>query len=240
MRGARDLPEALQRLAGEPGARRIDDDHVGVARPRPQVCEHLADVAGEERGVADRVQLLVLDRAGDGLLADLDPPHRHRILGHREPDRPDAAVEVVDGLVARQPGELARDRVELLRHLGVRLQEGVRTHAEAQAADLLFDRVLAPDQLGRQLGRLGDALVDRPVDRLDLAESRSAPRSSARGRSARRGSSRAARVPGPCCALRGPSGGGDSPRASPGRTPSASPRAPSRASCCGSRCRRRS
>ena len=135
-----------------------------------QIGQHLADVAGEERAVADRVQLLVLDRARDRLLADLDPPHRHRVAGHREADRADAAVEVVDGLVAGQPRVLARDRVELLRHLGVRLQERVRAHAEAQAADLLLDRILAPEQLGRQVRHLGDAAVDRPVDRLHLGE----------------------------------------------------------------------
>ena len=153
-----------------------------------QVGQHLADVAGEERAVADRVQLLVLDRAGDRLLADLDPPHRHRVAGHREADRADAAVEVVDRLAAGQPGVLARDRVELLRHLRVRLQEGVRAHAEAQAADLLLDRILAPEQLGRQVRHLGDAAVDRPVDRLAPRGTRSAPRSGARGRSARRAS----------------------------------------------------
>ena len=116
------------------------------------------------------VQLLVLDRAGDRLLADLDPPHRHRLSGHREADRADAAVEVVDRLAAGQRGELARDRVQLRGHLGVRLQERVRADAEAQAVDLLLDRVVAPEQLGRQVRHLGDARVHRPVDRLDRGD----------------------------------------------------------------------
>ena len=74
-----DLAEPPQRLAGKPGARRVDDDDVGLAGALAEIAEHLADVAGEERGVADRVQLLVLDRARDGLLGDLDAPDRQRI-----------------------------------------------------------------------------------------------------------------------------------------------------------------
>ena len=163
-------PSRFSALPARPGARRIDDDDVGLAGALAQLAQHLADVAGEERRVADRVQLRVLDRAGDRLLRDLDPPHRQRVRGHREADRADAAVEVVDGLAAGQPGGLARDRVELLGHLGVRLQERVRPHAEAQAADLLLDRVLAPEQLGRQVRDLGDAVVHRPVDRAHLGE----------------------------------------------------------------------
>ena len=78
------LPDALQRLAGEPGTRRIDDDDVRLARPRAQLLERLADVPGEERRVRDPVQIGVLDRAGDRLLRDLDPPHRERV---RAPSR---------------------------------------------------------------------------------------------------------------------------------------------------------
>jgi len=58
----------------------------------------------------------------------------------------------------------------VLGHLRVRLQEGVRPNAEAQAADALLDRILAPEQLGRQVGHLRDAAVDRPVDRADLGD----------------------------------------------------------------------
>ena len=111
MRGAPISPSRFSALPARPGARRVDDDDVRVAGALAQVAQHLADVAREERRVADRVQLLVLDRAGDRLLADLDPPHRHRVARHREADRADAAVEVVDGLVARRaPRTRARSR----------------------------------------------------------------------------------------------------------------------------------
>src|SRR3954451_22124474 len=56
-----DLTETSQRLAGETRPRRIDDDDVGVAGARPEVGQHLTDVPCEERAVADRVELLVLD-----------------------------------------------------------------------------------------------------------------------------------------------------------------------------------
>ena len=76
-----DLAEPLERLAGEPGARAGRRHDGRVAGPLAELAEHLADVAGEERGVADRVQLGVLDRARDRLLADLDAPHRQRVRG---------------------------------------------------------------------------------------------------------------------------------------------------------------
>src|SRR5205823_6612297 len=63
-----------QRLPGEPGARRVDDDELRVAGPFVQLLERLADVAGEERRVPDPVQLGVLERTGDRLLRDVDPP----------------------------------------------------------------------------------------------------------------------------------------------------------------------
>ena len=39
-------------LPARPGARRVDDDHVRRPRALVQLLERLADVAGEERGVA--------------------------------------------------------------------------------------------------------------------------------------------------------------------------------------------
>ena len=47
---------APQRLSGEPGPRRIDDDHVRRARVLAQLLDRLPDVAREERRVRDPVQ----------------------------------------------------------------------------------------------------------------------------------------------------------------------------------------
>ncbi len=235
-----DLAEPLERLAGQAGTRRVDDDDVRVAGAVAQLAQHLADVAGEERGVADRVQLLVLDRAGDRLLVDLDPPHGQRLGSQRQADRADPAVQVVDGLAARQLRELARDRVQLLGHLACS-SAGTRSAAPGSGARRSPPRSRPRPRAARSAGSslLGDGFVDRPVHRLAPRGTRSAPRSGARDRSARRARSRAARAPGRCCALRGRPGAGGSPRASPGRTPRASPRAPTRACGCESRCRGR-
>jgi hypothetical protein len=155
---------------GTPGARRVDDDHVRVSPALAQLVDRLADVAGEEGRVRDGVQLGVLDRAGDRLLDDLDSPHRQRLRRQREPERADAAVEIPDGLAAGQAGELARDLVQPLRHARVGLEERVGAHAEAQAEQLLLDRVVAPEQLDRQVRHLGRGVVDRPEDRAHLGE----------------------------------------------------------------------
>ena len=130
----------------------------------------LPDLACEERRVRDPVQLGVLERAGDRLLGDLDPPHRERFARQREPDRARAAVEVVDRLLAGQARVLADEAVERLGHGRVRLEEGVRPDAEAKAEDLLFDRLLAPEELRRQVRDLGRAVVHRVVDRPNLWE----------------------------------------------------------------------
>ena len=103
-----DLAQALQRLAGEARTRRVDDDDVRVARALVQLLEHLPDVAGEERGVADPVQVRVLERARDRLLRDLDAPHRQRVAGEHEADRADPAVEVVHRLACRSSAANSR------------------------------------------------------------------------------------------------------------------------------------
>ena len=58
----------------------------------------------KNRAFVDAVRLRVLDRARDGLLGDLDAPHRRGVRGEREADRPGAAVEVVDRLGAGERG----------------------------------------------------------------------------------------------------------------------------------------
>src|SRR5262249_39565537 len=95
-----------------------------------QVVEGLPDLAGIEGRVRDPVQLRVFERTGDRLLGDLDAPNRQRVTGEREADRPDPAVQVVDALLARQAGELARELVEALGHRGVRLKKRVWAHPE--------------------------------------------------------------------------------------------------------------
>ncbi len=77
--------EPPERLAGETGTRRIDDDEVGSAGALLQLLERERDVAGEERRVRDPVQLRVLDRARDRLLGDLDAPDRQRVGANVRP-----------------------------------------------------------------------------------------------------------------------------------------------------------
>ena len=165
-----ELARPPERLAGETGPRRVDDDHVRRPGALGELLQHLADVAREEGRVADLVQVEVLERARDRLLRDVDAPDAERMARQREPDRAGTAVEVVDRLGPRQPGVLDRERVELLRHLGVRLQEGVRADAEALSEQLLLDRVVAPEQRRGEVRHLRGLVVDRPVDRLHLRE----------------------------------------------------------------------
>jgi hypothetical protein len=136
-----------------------------------QLLERLADVAGEEGRVPDPVQLRILERAGDRLLRDVHAPDGQRASGHAEADRAGAAVEVVDGLFAGEPGVLDRQLVEPLRHPSVRLQERVRADPEPQAEELLLDRVVAPEEHRRKVRHLRGRLVHGPVDRAHLGES---------------------------------------------------------------------
>ena len=170
MRGAPIRPRPSERLPREPGARRVDDDDVRGPGAVAELLDRLPDVAGEERRVRDPVEVGVLQGTCDRLLRDLDPPDRERVGREREPDRPDAAVEIPDRLPAGQPGELARDPVQHLRHLGVRLEERVGAGPEAQAAKLLLDRVVAPEQPRGQVRHLGRRVVDRPVHGAHLGE----------------------------------------------------------------------
>ena len=65
--------DAAQRLARRARARGVDHDDVRRAGAVAQLLEAAADVAGEEGGVREPVQLGVLDRARDRLLRGLDP-----------------------------------------------------------------------------------------------------------------------------------------------------------------------
>ena len=135
-----------------------------------ELLESLPDVPGEELRILDPVELGVLDGARDRLLRDLEAPYSSRVAGERQPDRAGPAVEIEDVLGSGESGEVACQLVQPLRHLGVRLQERGRAHTEAQPEDLFLDRLLAPEQLRREIGLLRRGVVDRPVDRAHLRE----------------------------------------------------------------------
>ena len=61
-------PTRRSALPDEPGPRRVDDDDVRLARRARAAPRRPRDLAREEGGVRDAVQLGVLDRAGDRLL----------------------------------------------------------------------------------------------------------------------------------------------------------------------------
>src|SRR5207248_5311542 len=77
---------------------------------------------------------------------------------------------VVDGLAARQRGALGGQLIQALGHPRVRLQERIRADPEAEAADLLLDRILAPQELRRDVRDLRRSLVYAPLDRANLRE----------------------------------------------------------------------
>ena len=82
--------------------------------------------------------------------------------GHRQADRADAAEEVEDALAPGQSGELRRDPVEALGHLGVGLEERAVGHLELEAAELLVQAFFA-ERPGRAVGAARVAL-DRRVE----------------------------------------------------------------------------
>ena len=101
----------------------------------------------KKEAFVDLVEPRVLDRVGDGALDDLDADDLARAARQRQPDRADAAVEVVDALVAAQPGHLDRDAVELLGHLGVGLEERLGGDQELEVAEALAQLRRAGEQL---------------------------------------------------------------------------------------------
>ena len=166
-RGA-ELAGSAERLPASPARGGSTTTTSGPPACFAKLLDRLADVPGEEARVLDAVELGVLDRARDGLLRDLEAPHGAGAAREREADRPGPAVEVEHVLVSRQRRVLACELVEPLRHLRVRLQERRRADAEPQSEDLLLDRVVAPEELRREVRLLGRGVVDRPVDRPHL------------------------------------------------------------------------
>ena len=99
----------------------------------------------------------------DGRLDQLDADHLARPAGEREPDRADAAVEVVDALVAAQAGVLDGQLVQPLGHLGVGLEERLGRDQEVEVADLVVQLRAAGEQHGlAALGGLAEPLGLRP------------------------------------------------------------------------------
>ena len=95
--------EPPQRLAGEPGPRRVDHDHVRAARPG-RAAPRATRRPRRRRTPRSRSRSGRRSRARSATDSsdDLDAPHRQRLARQRQADRPDPAVEVVDGLVAGQ------------------------------------------------------------------------------------------------------------------------------------------
>ena len=87
-------------------------------------------------GVVHPVQAGVLDRVGHRLLHQLHAPDLTRLERQHEGDRADPAEEIHHALAARGRGQLRRDPVEALRHLGVGLEERVGRDPEAAAREI--------------------------------------------------------------------------------------------------------
>ena len=79
MRGAPIRPRRRSALPASPARGGSTTTTSGIAGAVAELLERLPDVAGEERRVRDPVELGVLERAGDRLLRDLDPPDRQRV-----------------------------------------------------------------------------------------------------------------------------------------------------------------
>ncbi len=169
-------------LLGEPGAGGVDDEDVGSAGRLEQRPHAGAGAAGDEPRVLDPVAARVALGVGDRLGDDLEPPHLACVRREGQTDRADPAVEVEEPLPVAERGELARDGVEALGHLGVGLEEGAVRDLQLQSAEALAQAFLA-EHSGRPLGsarvaldhrvqvdrRLGEAGRRGDQPRLDLA-----------------------------------------------------------------------
>src|SRR5262249_21774011 len=125
----------------------------------------LPGVAGAEPDVFDAVEPPVLLGVANRILDDLDTPDLAGAGGESQSQRSNPAEEVEDPLPAGQAGHLGGAAVEPLRHLGVRLKEGVVGDPEPKAAELLL-QVLAAEHPGRAVGAAPSSVDDRvQVDR---------------------------------------------------------------------------
>ena len=146
------------------GTRRVGDDNIRAAvLMQESVVEHIFHVAGKEQSVRYAVDLGVdlgiLDCLGHILDTDDLPRLPRNEIGYRA----GAGVEVVDewtplrlpsqrGVGGWGEGEVAGDLVELVRLLGVRLVERLRTNLELQALHLLEDIILTEIDMNILIG----------------------------------------------------------------------------------------
>ena len=141
----------------------------GLARFLAQLLDRLADVAREEARVPDPVSsAFSIAHATDS--SEISSPQtvrasrraRGRSCRSRSTGRRRSR--------ALSPAYSSASSYSRSAICGVRLQERRRADAEAQPEDLLLDRLLAPEELRRQVRLLRRGVVDRPVDRPHLRE----------------------------------------------------------------------
>ena len=146
-------------FCGEAGARRVDDDHVGLAglldQRADRRCGRRRRGSGRWRSrCSSALSLGVGDRLGD----DLDAPD---LAGARGPSSGRSCRSRRRGRRRARcrsgPAHSAAIAVEALGHLGVGLEEGAVGDAEAQAAELLL-QVLGAQRPGGAVG----AAASRP------------------------------------------------------------------------------
>ena len=137
MRRGRGLDDAAHDFLREPGAGRVDDDHVGASGALQQLGQRDAVSPAKKRAFVISLRPRARDRVGDRLLDELDAPQLARARGERERDRADPAVQVVHALPALQRGVLGGHPVQQLGHLGVGLEERLGGDAQVELAEAL-------------------------------------------------------------------------------------------------------
>ena len=121
------------------GARRVEDDDVGVLAGFGHALQEVARIGGIEADVIRAVSLGVADRIAHGVAVILHADHARGIPAGENADRAGAAVGVHDGLRAGQPRVFERRAVEHLRLDGVDLIKRARRDAEREITELLAD-----------------------------------------------------------------------------------------------------
>ena len=170
MRGAPSSPRRFSAFPASPARGGSTKTTSGVARAVAQLLEHLPDVAGEERGVADPVQLRVLDRARDRLLRDLDPPDRQRVAA---PARARSCRCRSRGRRRSRRRSARRSRASsysrsAMRVFVCRKAFGRRRKRRPPSSSSIASSPQSSSR--RQVRHLGRRVVDRPVDRAHLRD----------------------------------------------------------------------
>ena len=116
------------------GARRVEDDDVGVLAGFGHALQEVARIGGVEADIVRAVGLGVADRIAHGIAVILHADHTRGIPAGENADRAGAAVSVHDGLRAGQPCVFERRAVEHLRLDGVDLIKCARRDAERECS----------------------------------------------------------------------------------------------------------